>query len=140
MCSCLRLHIANKLYEVSLTLLYSFGREMRIKLAALQAIAKYTCEFVLAHCKNLLQDQRILQCCKIKFCKNERCHLKLIKEILQHFLQCTTYFHCTRNWRLLSKMPKLFAEDVFLLLDFANNTLVNQRNSFYFYAIKQIMQ
>ena len=40
----------------------------------------------------------------------------------------------------LSRLPTLFAEDVFLSLDFATNALANRINSFYFYAIKQIMQ
>ena len=43
----------------------------------------------------------------------------------------------------LSRIPTLFAEDEFLSLDFATNTLVNHINSFHFYAIaikQQIMQ
>ena len=40
----------------------------------------------------------------------------------------------------LSRMPKSFAEDGFLSLDFATNTFINRINSFHFYAIKRIMQ
>ena len=39
----------------------------------------------------------------------------------------------------LSRMPKLFAEDGFLSLDFANNTVIDSIRSFYFYSIKRIM-
>ena len=40
----------------------------------------------------------------------------------------------------LLRMPKRFAEDGFLSLDLATNTLINRINSFYFYAIKRIIQ
>ena len=36
-------------------------------------------------------------------------------------------------------MPKVFAEDGFLSLDSATDSLVNRINTFYFYAIKRIM-
>ena len=59
---------------------------------------------------------------------------------LAAFLQCTTCFHCARNLRLSFRNAKTFAEDGFLSLDFANDFLVDRTNSFYFYAIKLIMQ
>ena len=40
----------------------------------------------------------------------------------------------------LLRIPKCFAKDGFLSLDLATNSLVNQINSFYFYAIKRIVQ
>ena len=58
---------------------------------------------------------------------------------LAAFLQCITYSHCARNWRLSFKNSKTFAEDGFLSLDFANNTVIDSISSFYFYSVKRIM-
>ena len=78
--------------------------------------------------------------CRIKFCKHERCRLKLIKEISQHFLQCIMCSHCAHNWHLSFKNAKTFCRRQFLSFDFSTNALVNRIKSFYFCPIKRIMQ
>ena len=40
----------------------------------------------------------------------------------------------------LSRMPNIFAKNEHLSLDFSTNTMLNRINSFYFHAIKRIMQ
>ena len=79
----------------------------------------------------MLQDQILLTCKR---------HLKLIKKILQHFCSILRAPTALVIGVCLSRTPKLFAKDSFLSLDFATNTLINWINSFYFYAIKRIMQ
>ena len=98
----------------------------------LPTITKYRCKFVLAHSKK--------SAAAIKFCKHERCCLKSIKEILQPFYSALRAPTAFIIGVCLSRMSKLFAEDGVLSFDFAINTLVNRINSFYFYAIKWIMQ
>ena len=79
---------------------------------------------MLVHCKKI--------CCKIKFCKHERCHLKLIKEILKHFYSVLRAPIALVIGVCLSRMQKFFAEDGFLSLYFATNFLVNRINNCFF--------
>ena len=144
MCPCLHQYIANvavvaRTFNTSLC----FGRVMKIELAVLSflmsllSICDQQMQSTLANLhshtvKNLLQDQRFLQCCEIKLCKH--------KEIFSVFYSALRAPTALVIGVCFSRMPNIFSEDEFLSFDFAINTLVNQINSFYFYAIKRIMQ
>ena len=120
---CKRSQIVSRALNASLF----FGRVMRIELAVLTDNCEVHVRICATHGKKI--------CCKIKFCKHERSHMKscIIFYSALHAPTALVISIC------LSRMPKLFAKDEFLSLDFATNTLVNQKNSFYFHATKRIM-
>ena len=132
---CTRRRIVSRAFNTSLFV----ASVMRIELAALSYSMSLLsiCDRRLRTRTNLCSHTKKI--CKIKF-RNEECCLKLMLK-----KSCSMFYSTIRAPTALvicvclSRTPKLCRRR-FLSLDFAMNTLVNRINSFYFYAIKRIMQ